>query len=133
MPRIKEENTSAVQIRVNKIVEVILENPSYFKSKINAELTEFVRKEFSLSQRQSQRYIKWAREAILELIKDRKSQSLENAIIDREYLMKKAKETYDYKLALEVVKDRDKILGLYEDKITHSGEVAVTFVEKLDE
>ena len=83
--------------------------------------------------RQARAYILGAKEMIADMLEKKKEDSLERALLDREHLYVTAKNLLDFKLALEVVKDRDKILGLYEDKVIHSGEVAVTFVEKLDE
>lgn len=133
MPRIKGTYSAAVRARVNEVVNIILSNPRYFQSKSNTELSELIQKTFNLKSRQAKHYILFAKEMIADMLEKKKEQLLERALLDREHLYRTAKDALDYKLALEVVKDRDKILGLYEDKIIHSGEVAVTFVEKLDE
>lgn len=133
MPRIKGSYSGAVRARINEVVNIILSEPRFFQSKSNAELSELIQKKFNLKTRQSKQYINAAKEMIADMLEKKKEQFLERALLDREHLYRSAKELPDYKLALEVAKDRDKILGLYEDKIIHSGEVAVTFIEKLDE
>ena len=133
MPRIKGSHSGAVRIRINEVASIILENPRFFQSKSNTELRDIVRETYKVKARMANEYILGAKELIAELIEKRKEKSFERALLDRENLLQKATAILDYKLALDVVKDRDKILGLYEDKIIHSGEVAVTFIEKLDE
>lgn len=133
MPRIKGSHSSAVRIRINEVASIILENPRFFQSKSNTELRDIVKDTYKVKVRMANEYINGAKELIADLIEKKKEKSFERALLDREYLYQKATSLLDYKLALEVAKDRDKILGLYEDKIIHSGEVAVTFVEKLDE
>lgn len=133
MPRIKGQYSGAVRARINDVVSIILSEPRFFQSKSNSELSQLVQKTYNVKLRQSKQYIAGAREMIADMLEKKKEKSLERALLDREHLYKVAKDLLDYKLALEVAKDRDKILGLYEDKVIHSGEVAVTFVEKLDE
>lgn len=133
MPRIKGSHSSAVRIRINEVASIILENPRFFQSKSNTELRDIVKDTYKVKVRMANEYINGAKELIADLIEKKKEKSFERALLDRENLYQKATSLLDYKLALEVAKDRDKILGLYEDKVIHSGEVAVTFVEKLDE
>lgn len=133
MPRIKGQYSGAVRARINEVVSIILSEPRFFQSKSNTELSQIVQKTYNVKLRQSKQYIAGAREMIADMLEKKKEKSLERALLDREHLYKVAKDGLDFKLALEVAKDRDKILGLYEDKVIHSGEVAVTFVEKLDE
>lgn len=133
MPRIKGQYSGAVRARINEVVSIILSEPRFFQSKSNTELSQLIQKTYNVKLRQSKQYIAGAREMIADMLEKRKEKSLERALLDREHLYRTAKDSLDYKLALEVAKDRDKILGLYEDKVIHSGEVAVTFIEKLDE
>lgn len=133
MPRTKGSYTNAVRARINEVVTTILEDPRFFQSKSNSELYHLVKEKYNVKERQAKAYIQGAKEMIADMLEKKKEKSLERALLDREDLYRKSKETFDYKLSLEVAKDRDKLLGLYEDKIIHSGEVAVTFIEKLDE
>jgi len=133
MPRIKGTHSGAVRIRINEVATIILENPRFFQSKSNTELRDIVKEKYNTKARMANEYILGAKELIADLVEKRKEKSFERALLDRENLLQKATAILDYKLALDVVKDRDKILGLYEDKVIHSGEVAVTFIEKLDE
>jgi hypothetical protein len=138
----EEKRSDIVWARIDSVVTLILENTRYLHSKRSAELVKVVMKKFDLSERQSQRYVAEAKKEIRRLGAPGKRKAFLRAIQDREFLLQKAKgtknenkvvESPDYKLALEVVKDRDKLWGLYEDKVVHSGDVAITFIEKLDE
>jgi len=141
MPKINGKNSDILWARVDAVVSLILENDRYMQSKRNAELTDLVSEKFDISIRQAQRYIAEAKKEIKRLSGLNKEENYAKAIRDREYLYHKAitpsfifnKDAKDkngnyimvsdLKLALEVAKDRDKILGLYEDKITLEGNV----------
>lgn len=133
MPRIKNEHTSVVSIRINEVVELILENPKYYQSKKSLELTNEVKNKYNVSSRQAMRYILGAKKAIADLVEQRKNESLETALMKLEFLYRKALNLYDYELALDVVKEENKIAIPEKKNINHTGEVALTFVEKLDE
>ncbi len=136
-----DKKTNIVWARVDAVVSLILENDRYLQSKRNVELTNLVAEKFNISIRQAQRYISEAKKEIKRLSGLKKEENYAKALRDREYLYHKAitpsfifnKDAIDedgkfimvadLKLALEVAKDRDKILGLYEDKITLEGNV----------
>ncbi len=109
--------------RVDAVCLVILDNDRYLQSKRSAELTAKIVKKFGVSERQAQRYISAAKREVRRIGKAKRDKAFLKAIRDREYLLQKAKSTEDYKLALEILKDRDKLQGLYVDKVEHSGEV----------
>ena len=134
MPATKDGHIDIVWSRVDAIVMLILDNNKYMGSKRAGELTKLVMKKFSLTERTSQRSIAEAKKSIRELGRKNVKSSFTRAMIDREYLWQKTKGR-DYKTALEVAKDRDKLVGLYEERILVSGEInnKITFVENLDE
>ncbi|MEW6507198.1 MAG: hypothetical protein AB1432_05575 [Bacteroidota bacterium] len=139
MPRLKtdKEHTEFVWTRVDAVVNLILENDRYMQSKRNPELTKTVMDKFNLASRTAHRYISEAKKEIRKLGQSNKKKAFERAIRDREYLFQKSKNGIkdeqnlyvtkpDLKLALEVVKDRDKLNGLYVDQIEHSGTIDLT-------
>lgn len=120
--------------KIDAIVSFILENDRYLQPKRSAELSEVIQEKFSLgSIRTAQRYIAEARKEIRKLGKQQKEKAFDKAIRDREFLFSKAKGVKDdkghyvvkpdYKLALEIIKDRDKLCGLYTDVIEHKGAI----------
>lgn len=134
MPTTRDGHTDLVWSRVDAIVMLILDNGKYMGSKRGAELTKLVIEKFSVSERTAQRSIAEAKKAVRELGRKNLKNAFSRAMIDREFLWQKTK-SKDYKTALEVVKDRDKLVGLYEERILVSGEInnKITFVENLDE
>ncbi len=133
MPTTKDGHTDLVWSRIDAIAILILDNSKYMGSNRSSELTEIVMKQFSVEERTAQRSIAEAKKTIRTLGKKDIKKAYTRAMIDREYLWQKTKGV-DYKTALEVVKDREKLVGLYEDKIVLSGEInnKITFVENLD-
>ena len=123
MPQTEDEHTKRFYFCVDTVVVIMLENDRYLKSKRSKELSEIVAEQLKCSKRTAQRYIKEARAEINRIGKDKKEKSLTKAIRDREYLLTKTK-TSDLKLALEIMEDRDKLLGLYVEKVEHSGKVS---------
>lgn len=125
MPKLKNdsEHTEMVWSRVDSVVNLILENDRYLQSKRNGELTQLVVKQFNVSERNAQRYIGEAKKEIRRVGIKEKEKAFVRAIRDREFLYSKAKTGLDFKLALEIVKDRDKLCGLYVDEVTVKGEI----------
>ena len=125
MPKLKNdaEHTEMVWSRVDSVVNLILENDRYLQSKRNGELTQLVVKQFNVSERNAQRYIGEAKKEIRRVGIKEKEKAFVRAIRDREFLYSKAKSGSDFKLALEIVKDRDKLCGLYVDEVSVKGEI----------
>jgi hypothetical protein len=141
MPRLPEESghTDIVWARIDSVVSLILENDKYFQSKRNKELCDTVMKKFDVSQRTAELYVSEAKKEIRKIGKADKKKAFVKAIRDREFLLQKAKglkdksgkitEKPDYKLALEIVKDRDKLHGLYVDEVKQSGELTMKNID----
>lgn len=137
--KIEGGHTDIVWSRVDSVVTLILENERYFHAKRNAELISIVMKTFSVADRTAQRYIQEAKKEIRRLGQAEKKKAMLRALRDREFLFQRAKGTKDktgklvekpdYKLALEIVKDRDKILGLYVDEVKQTGEMTMKNVD----
>ena len=135
MPKLEngEEHTNIIYTRIDAVVQLILKNDRYLQSRRCKELCATMMKEFNVAERTAERYVAEAKKEIRHLSSVKKARAFNRAVRDREYIVNAAKTGDDLKLALEAMKDRDKLFGLYEDKVIHSGEVAVTFIEKLDE
>lgn len=124
-------------IRADAVLIMMLENQKYFYSARAGELIKLVCKTFKVGERQAKRYIALAKKEFRKLKKAKLETAFQNAILDREYLVQKYKKE-DPKLALDAMKDREKLLDLYpaqSAKVEHKGEVnqKIVFVENLDE
>lgn len=137
--KIENGHTDIIWARIDSVVALILENDKYLQSKRNAELVETVMKKFEVAERTAHRYVAEAKSEVRKIGKANKQKAFVKAIRDREFLLQKAKgvrdktgkltEKPDYKLALEIVKDRDKLHGLYVDEIKQSGELTMKNVD----
>jgi len=124
----KEKRTETIWQRVDAVAQLILENDLYLQKNRTDELNKVVAEKYQVSKRTAQRYIQEARREINKLGKTNKKKSLSKAVRDREYLLQIAKvglkdknKNYivkpNHKLALEILKDREELFGLYIQKI----------------
>jgi hypothetical protein len=63
----------------------------------------------------AQSYISEAKREVRKISRLKKDKAFAKAIRDREFIIAKAKAEEDYKLALDAIKDRDKLLSLYDE------------------
>lgn len=113
--------------RVDEVVKLLLRNKKYLESNRGDELRKRVAKMFNLSERSAHDYINLAKEDLRKMMETEKEMALQRALLDREYLIDRAKGIkgkdgkYAVKpndrLLLEVLKDREKLLGLYVDAV----------------
>ncbi|MAT59850.1 MAG: hypothetical protein CMF23_17890 [Ignavibacteriae bacterium] len=139
MPKTKNPHTDLIYMRIDAVVNLVLENDRYTQKKRETELRDIVANKFGVSKRTALRYIKEALREINKLGKPNHKKAFEKAIRDREFLFQKAKGSKDgngnyiikpdYKLALEIVKDRDKLFGLYVDEVKHSGTISINNID----
>ncbi len=131
MPAINDKHTDVVWSRVDAVVALILENARYMESKRNKELTKMVVKQFNVSERTAQRYITLAKKEVRKIGKEKRERAFEKAIKDREYLIAKIRQSSmrDYRLELEIMRDRDKLYGLYAENVNHSGTLMVKNID----
>lgn len=141
MPNLRNESehTDIVWSRIDAVVNLILENDKYFQAKRNGELVEIIMQKYDVKQRQAQKYVAEAKKEVRRIGKADKNKAFVKAIRDREFLLQKAKgvknaqgnytEKPDYKLALEIVKDRDKLNGLYVDEVKQTGEITMKNID----
>jgi hypothetical protein len=101
--------------RIRNIAVFILENDQFLKPKINNELIVEVIKRFGVNDVSAQNYITEAKREVRKIPRLKKDKAFAKAIRDREFIIAKAKGDEDYKLALDAIKDRDKLLSLYDE------------------
>lgn len=102
--------------RVNEIIEEALERPELLDRRQAPILRDWIVARYNCSERQAARYIRGVREKISEVRARDVEAAMDRALTDREYLLRKAKLEKDGRLALEVMRDRDKLLGLYVER-----------------
>jgi hypothetical protein len=101
--------------RIHNTIVFILENDQFLKPKINNELILEVIKKFGVNDEKAQTYISEAKREVRKISRLKKDKAFSKAIRDREFIIAKAKADEDYKLALDAIKDRDKLLSLYDE------------------
>lgn len=103
-------------IRVNEIIEIVLDDPDLLDRRQVGSLRKKIMEKYTCSSRQANRYICGVKEKLVEIRERDMDKALKRALSDREYLLRKAKNERDNKLVLEVMRDRDKLLGLYVER-----------------
>ncbi len=103
--------------RVDEIVILLLERQTLTEEKKTKDFLLVIMEKYSISRRMAESYLKSAFDEVGTLGKEKTNIAFEKAMRDREFLFRKAKERNDLRLALEVVKDRDRIAGLYIENI----------------
>lgn len=136
MPKVKtddqEKHTEIVWSRVDAVVNLILENDRYLQAKRNGELCREVMEKFQIKERTAFRYIAEAKKEIRKLSDTDKKVAFARAMRDRDYLLQTAKRGIkdeqkkfivfpDHKLALDIIKDRERLRGLYVEEINVNG------------
>jgi len=121
------EHTTTTYLRVDAIIIMMLENQKYIEKNRQPDLVAIVIEQFEVGERQAQRLIGIAKKEFRKITKLKVEKALEIAILDREFLVRKFKSS-DPKLALDAMKDREKLKNLYPDPkldVGHSGTVSV--------
>lgn len=140
MPKAETEHTEMVWARVDSVIQVILENDRYLQSKRIKELTDKICEQFDVSDRTARKYIAEAKKEIRKYYRLNKEKAFAKAIQDREYLLQKAKGIKDaagkkfvvkpdLKLALEIMKDREKLFGLYVEEVSVKGKISLVKID----
>ncbi len=129
MPKvINDIHTEFVWARVDAVVKLIVESPRYLMVKRSKSLTELVMKNYDCSQRTAEKYIKEAKQVVKNYYRKRRDSALERALIDREHIIMKLKAEAgrpDFEMLLKTLMDRDRLLGLYDNVVTHKGTVTI--------
>lgn len=124
MPTTEDGHTDTFWTKVDQVVIQILKNDRFIQNKRLGELTEIICRKMKVSERTAQRYIAEAKKEVRRMGKVKKQSAFKKAIQDREFIILSTKKD-NLKLALEAMKDRDEILGLYETQVKHSGTVDI--------
>ena len=117
--------------RIDAVVTMLLENDRYLNAKRSAEFTGMVMETFDIKKTRAQLYIREAKKLIRGLSEEERKRNYAKAMLDREFIIAKAKggEKTDLKLTFEAIKDRDKLKGLYDEK---AGSTENISLKKLD-
>ncbi|MDD4291977.1 MAG: hypothetical protein PHX51_07080 [Clostridia bacterium] len=115
--------------RVDKTVTIILEDEGWLKKGRVGDLKRRVCEEFDIANRTAEKLIAAAKLRIRELMKKDRDKMLKKARLDREWVISKAKESGDVKLALAGMQDRDKLNELYTETVEHKGAIQLTNVD----
>jgi hypothetical protein len=123
--------------KADQVLLILLENNKYFEKSGYQELQQMVGELFGVQERQASRYITAAKKEYRKIVRENVNKAFKQALVDRAYLINKYKKD-DPKLALDAMKDREKLLDLYpvqSSKVEHKGEInqKIVFVENLDE
>lgn len=113
MPWIEGEHNELIWSRIYKTASVILSNNDYINKKRRGELNKIIRTEFNVSERTARQLIRSARFVILEVAMKNTDQNFGKAIVQREFIINSFLESNDLSKALDAIKDRDKLNGLY--------------------
>lgn len=133
MPKTVEKHTNIYWVRVDQIINLLLENPRYLQSKRNNEVISVLKEKYAIEERTAYRYLEQAKREIRRIGKLKTHEAVAQALRDREYLLAKTRGERDkegnwvtepdLRLHLEVLRDRDKLLGLYEERVRQTGDV----------
>lgn len=123
MPETENEHRDGFGMRVDEVVLIILKNDRFIQNKRVQELADLICEKLNVSDRTAYRYIAEAKKEIRRMGKAKKQSAFKKAIQDREFIVQSAKQKDNLKLALDAMKDRDEIFGLYETQVKHSGTV----------
>ncbi len=99
--------------RVQEIVILLLDKQPLLEESKSNDLLAIIMERYAVQKRQAVTYLSEARLLINQLGKQNIKLSYLKAMYDREFLFRKSKDANDLRLALEVIRDRDKIAGLY--------------------
>jgi len=125
MPKINGEHTEVVYQRISAIINLYLDDERYIQKGWNEEFVKIIMTKFNIAKRTARRHIAIARKQYMEVLNKNTEEAMKLAASRLENIYQNAKRDKDYKLALEVLKETNKIYGLYEQKIDIklSGEV----------
>jgi uncharacterized protein YaeQ len=124
MPTTEDRHTDTFYTKVDQVVIQILKNDRFIQNKRLSELTKIICEKMNVSERTAFRYIAEAKKEVRRMGKAKKQSAFKKAIQDREFIILSAKQN-NLKLALDAMKDRDEIFGLYETQVKHSGNIDI--------
>lgn len=120
----RQEST---QIKTHAVVELILENQYFMKSKTTEELAKIIMEQFNLEVCQAKNYIRLARIEVRKLAREKAKAKFEKVNQRLEFIYQSSK-SQDKRLALDTMKEFSKLNDLYPEeksKIEHTGGIKV--------
>ena len=120
MPRINKDHTGSFYARVDEVVSLLLDNVNWINNKRPAGLNDLIQKKYNVSKAQAHRYIREAQKEVQTVNDFNIEEKRQLAIYERENIILKAKKAGNLRLALDAMKDRDALQGLYTTKIENS-------------
>jgi hypothetical protein len=127
MPKTEGEHTFTFYERVDAVVLVLFENPAWILPKRCHDLSEIVQKKFKVSNVQASTYIKEAKKIFRKYQEKDLEEKRIKAILDREKVIRLALKDGKLQTALNAMKERDIIQGIYIEKHEHIGKMNVNF------
>ncbi len=129
MPKISNKHTDLFYTHVDETKMEILKNKEFQGSKKNRTLTKHIRELFDCSPRTATRYIAEARSSIRDATKIKSDKIFKKALRDEDFMITGALIRGDLKLAHEGMKERNKLQGLYVEKIEQSGSLTMKNID----
>lgn len=115
MPKIDGEHTDMTWIRVDSLIQFLLQNQSYLESKRRHELVDKIKKDWNIEVRQADYYIALAKKEIRAMSRKNSKRHFDRAVRDRNALLLQCKSD-DINLKLKIMQDRDKLLDCYPEQ-----------------
>lgn len=116
----KKSTKAEVQKRTRLVLEMLLQATP------TVDIIEYGMEKWELTRNGVEKYITEAYILMREHARLERDELVSASLAQRRYLKNKAIKAADYRLAHDIVKDEDKLLGLYpSDKVEHSGGVTV--------
>lgn len=112
MPAIKEQHTANYYANVERVVETILDDPTFLDSKRGAALRERVMKLLKVSEPQAKRYIVLARKQVMQGYAADNEENRRKAVLRYEGIIRRAQDQGNLKSEIEAVKQLNILLGL---------------------
>lgn len=126
-------------VKCHIVINFILENPLFYQRGRYKALIKWVEKKLAVGERQAKRYISDARKEITKIFSSKTDEAIKITLIFYQRIINDCLNATDKKekylrLALETIKEQNKLLGLYPDKKIQSENINYEFdLSKLTE
>lgn len=128
MPKTDQSgHTQTFWERVDAVLLILLDNPDWILKRRNDDLNLIVREEFEVENVQAGKYIKEAKTLFRKYKVNNIEQHRTKAILDREKVVRLALKQEKLQTALNAMRERDIIKGIYVEKHEHVGKLNVNF------
>lgn len=121
MPKTEGEHTATFYERVDAVVLVLFDNPLWIQQQRCRDLSQIVQDKFNVSNVQASKYINEAKKIFKKYQTKNIEQKRQKAILDREKVIRLALKAGKLQIALNAMKERDIIQGIYVEKVEYNG------------